>query len=452
MVPVPKTFNCTYDNNGNMLTKSDSSEPLEILTFNYDSRDRLVQTARGPPGNRTLLGRYDYNARGMRVRHLYSERGDIDYYYDGNSVIEERNTDGTLLAHYRYADRLFRLDTASGSRYYHHDALGSTVNLTDSTGNAEVSYKLDPWGHIRSQTGATVNRHIFTGQEHDENTGLIYFDARYYDPDIVRFITQDVYPGELRTPSSRHGYVYAYSNPTVYVDLLGYQSTAAVTGRVDDRSDIVSGFPVHEYDYGFAPLDWISAASEDLLNLPVGAINTASYAAYQTLAGLEYVEKGVDWATGTDQNFRDALAAQIQLGPSFADDVFLRAPKALTYLSRTRHLFSKVRPALRSVDAAVVKGLKKAKSGAAKITAEVGNSIVEFAEKVVDKSVKKNYIDPNEPGFRKLNKKISKAQKAQARKSQKQVLKRDLTKGPHAVDTPIQEVIDRAVHGKKKGT
>ncbi|MCP4490004.1 MAG: RHS repeat-associated core domain-containing protein, partial [Gammaproteobacteria bacterium] len=221
-VPVPKTFSYTYDNNGNMLTKSDSSEPLEILTFNYDSRDRLVQTARGPPGSQTLLGQYDYNAGGMRVRHLRSERGDVDYYYDGNSVIEERNTDGTLLAHYRYADRLFRLDTPGGTQYYHHDALGSTVNLTGSTGSAEVSYKLDPWGHILNQPGTTVNRHVFTGQEHDENTGLIYFDSRYYDPDIVRFITQDAYPGEQGIPSSRHRYVYVYSNPAVYIDPNGH--------------------------------------------------------------------------------------------------------------------------------------------------------------------------------------------------------------------------------------
>jgi len=69
-----------------------------------------------------------------------------------------------------------------------------------------------------------MNRHIFTGQEHDENTGLIYFGARYYDPDIARFITQDTYLGEPNTPPSLHRYLYAYGNPTVYVDLMGYQS------------------------------------------------------------------------------------------------------------------------------------------------------------------------------------------------------------------------------------
>jgi len=137
-------------------------------------------------------------------------------------VLEEYS--GTLLAHYRYGDRLLSLDAPSdgGIQYYHHDALGSTVNLTDSAGATKVSYSLDPWGHIRNQVGSSVNRQIFTGQEHDEQTGLIYFGARYYDPDTARFISQDSYLGQPGTPPSLHRYLYAYSNPTVYYDPNGH--------------------------------------------------------------------------------------------------------------------------------------------------------------------------------------------------------------------------------------
>ncbi|MCP4130892.1 MAG: RHS repeat-associated core domain-containing protein, partial [bacterium] len=97
-------------------------------------------------------------------------------------------------------------------------ALGSTVNLTGIDGSLEVSYRLDPWGKIREQAGTTVNRHIFTGQEYDENTGLIYFGARLYEPETARFVTQDAYLGERGTPPSLHRYVYAYSNPTANYD------------------------------------------------------------------------------------------------------------------------------------------------------------------------------------------------------------------------------------------
>ncbi len=229
----PKTITYGYDKNGNMTSKSDSSMPTEDMSFVYNSADQMVQAIRGPPESGTVLGLYDYNHAGLRVRHRLSERGNVDYFYDENAVIEERNADdGSLLAFYRYADRLISLDTGSEKQYYHHDALGSTVNLTDESGGVRVSYVLDPWGHIREQVGESVNRQIFTGQEHDERTGLIYFGGRYYDPDIARFITQDAYLGELSVPPSLHRYLYAYSNPTVYIDENGYSGTAVggVTG------------------------------------------------------------------------------------------------------------------------------------------------------------------------------------------------------------------------------
>ena len=78
---------------------------------------------------------------------------------------------------------------------------------------------------------------VFTGQEHDEKTGLIYFGARYYDPDSGRFITQDTYLGETGTPPSLHRYLYAYSNPTVYIDLFGYISNRQIMGVDDDSVD-----------------------------------------------------------------------------------------------------------------------------------------------------------------------------------------------------------------------
>ncbi len=65
----------------------------------------------------------------------------MDYFYDEKAVLEERNAaDGSLLAHYNYADRLLSLSTIDGIQYYHHDSLGSTVNLTNPDGNTLVSY------------------------------------------------------------------------------------------------------------------------------------------------------------------------------------------------------------------------------------------------------------------------------------------------------------------------
>ena len=208
----------------------DSRAPGERLDFTYSGRDRLVQVTRGPPGLEEIQGQFDYNFAGDRVRHRFSDRGDVDYFYDDGSVIIERNAaDDSLLAYYQYADRLIALAQPLGKQYYHHDALGSTIGLTDAAGNDTKSYRLDPWGNIRSQSGSSDNRHIFTGKEHDVNTGLVYFGARYYDPEVGRFISQDPYLGKENTPPSLHRYQYAYSNPTVYIDLEGYFPTTATS-------------------------------------------------------------------------------------------------------------------------------------------------------------------------------------------------------------------------------
>ena len=92
------------------------------MSTDYDGNDNLTVVA-GPPGSGAVLGLYDYNHAGLRVRHRLSERGDVDYYYDENAVIKERKAgDNSLLAFYRYADRLISLDTGVEKQYYHHSS------------------------------------------------------------------------------------------------------------------------------------------------------------------------------------------------------------------------------------------------------------------------------------------------------------------------------------------
>ncbi|WP_086930693.1 RHS repeat-associated core domain-containing protein [Agarilytica rhodophyticola] len=50
--------------------------------------------------------------------------------------------------------------------------------------------------------------------------------ARYYDPEGGSFISQDSYLGEPGTPPSLHRYLYAFSNPTMYIDPDGYESVS----------------------------------------------------------------------------------------------------------------------------------------------------------------------------------------------------------------------------------
>ena len=76
-----------------------------------------------------------------------------------------------------------------------------------------------------------VSDGLFTGHETDENTGLIYMGARFYDPDTARFLKKDTYLGQSNTPPSLHRYLYAYSNPTFYIDPTGHAPVLDETGQ-----------------------------------------------------------------------------------------------------------------------------------------------------------------------------------------------------------------------------
>ncbi|GAA6152197.1 hypothetical protein NBRC116587_16160 [Pseudoteredinibacter isoporae] len=286
-----------YDRNGNQLSRTDTIDGANDSTlFTYNSRNQLTQVQNGAPGSEASQGQNHYDYRGMRIRQLGSSRGDIEYLYDQKSIVDELQS-GSTLAHYTYGDRLLSLNHSGESQFYHYAALGTTANLSDSAGQVKVSYRSDVFGSISKQEGTSVNRQVFTGQEHDENTGLIYFGARFYDPAIGRFMTQDTYLGESNTPPSLHRYLYAYSNPTVYIDLHGYKSVFGdANEQLDNFNDYLDKQNESADNAGAAVAIGVTKAVVKLGQSLNGALDTA--------ANLAQVAAGVD-----DQQVRDELAA-----------------------------------------------------------------------------------------------------------------------------------------------
>ena len=116
----------------------------------------------------------------------------------------------------------------SSEKYYFYteDQRGSTINVLDSSANRVVSYQYTDFGEV-SETKASgysdfVNEIQYTGAIYDELTGLLYLNARYYDPSTGRFITQDSYRGEKNDEDTWHLYAYCANNPINYVDPSGH--------------------------------------------------------------------------------------------------------------------------------------------------------------------------------------------------------------------------------------
>jgi RHS repeat-associated protein len=218
----------TYDPNGNTLTKAKGGV---TTTFLYDIRNQLGEVQQGA----NVLGRYGYDSEGLRILKI-GDDGVRRYTYDQLSVITEANQTNATVSKYDYGmDQLVRLDNQSeGRSFFHLDALGSTVNLTTEVGVARESIFYNGWGRERERVGSTTNRFTFTGYESDRETSLFYAKARFYDPDVGRFLSQDAFLGDVSEPPSLHRYFYALSNPLKFIDLTGFAGIQ-VTGHDVDR-------------------------------------------------------------------------------------------------------------------------------------------------------------------------------------------------------------------------
>ena len=169
-----------------------------------------------------------YNGNGQRVQ---KQEGDntINYFYQGNNVLYTTNGDGNKTSHNFIG---LEGNTISTIRYnlagleyyiYNKDIKGSISNLVDNNGNAKISYTYSDFGETE-EVGDTIfyNEIAYTGGIYDENTSLYYLNARYYNPEDARFITQDTYRGEVNNPSSLYLYTYCYNNPINYIDPSGH--------------------------------------------------------------------------------------------------------------------------------------------------------------------------------------------------------------------------------------
>jgi len=172
------------------------------------------------------------------------------------------------------SDRLISLTrTDEGRRYFSLDGLRSVVNLTDDSGSAVASYHLDAWGNFRFPTelDSSRNRFAFTGHIWDPETGLYNAKARYFDPKLGRFLTQDSFLGTQDNPPSLHRYLYGYANPLRYVDPTGHQTVGAEYCRAYTCDDAARRH--------FDPLYDASVAFEEFrdsvgMGISVGAANT----------------------------------------------------------------------------------------------------------------------------------------------------------------------------------
>ena len=107
--------------------------------------------------------------------------------------------------------------------YLFGDHLGSTAITASSAGAKLGELRYKPWGESRYTWGTTYTNRHFTGQL-DETTaiGLYFFNARFYDPYLNRWIQPDTIIPDYSDPQDWDRYAYSRNNPVKYIDPDGH--------------------------------------------------------------------------------------------------------------------------------------------------------------------------------------------------------------------------------------
>jgi len=192
------TFNdktITYDDNGNVVSVTNS---CGTTTYSWDARNRLVaingfaSALTSSSACEVLPASFKYDSLERRIEKTINGRT-IQYVYDGKDIvqgIENGAVSTNYLRTLNIDEPLVRVESSGVIRYYQTDALGSVIALTDETGMTKTQYTYDSFGNVTISGEASENSFQYTGREND-GTGLYYYRARYYSPELQRFISED---------------------------------------------------------------------------------------------------------------------------------------------------------------------------------------------------------------------------------------------------------------------
>lgn len=111
--------------------------------------------------------------------------------------------------------------------YYYTDPQGNVLAKADAQGNIIARYDYKPYGSSVASLGVPPDGPGYTGHVNDPDTGLVYMQARYYDPETGRFLSVDPNTPTAANTFNFNRYEYANNNPVVNIDPDGRQGTMA---------------------------------------------------------------------------------------------------------------------------------------------------------------------------------------------------------------------------------
>jgi len=218
---VPYTYNPKKNRltnvGGTSLTYDDEGQLQSMggVNYNFDYEHRLISAGSSA---------YFYDGSGNRLRATH---GGVEtrYIYDlGGNLLAEADASNNIIAYYVHGLGLLATITPDNQTFcYHYDASGNAIAITDLSKTIRNTYAYTPFGTI-TENESFDQPFTFSGQYGviQEPSGLYYMRARYYDPVIGRFISEDPIGFE---GGDVNLYAYVGNNPMNFVDPEGLEKS-----------------------------------------------------------------------------------------------------------------------------------------------------------------------------------------------------------------------------------
>ncbi len=220
-----------YDAAGNLTTKTSIADASQT-EFSWDHRNRLTQVQQRTSGGELVLDvSFVYDLFDRRIARTIDRDGDgplpaqtEHYLHSANQAWADLDSAGNVSARYLHGsivdEMLARYRPADGIAWYLGDQLSTVRDVAGTTGQLLDHTDYTTFGGLASEPkGAVGDRFKFAGRELDEELDLYYYRARYYDPNLGRFISEDSYGFDAGDPNL---YRYVVNSPTNSSDPSGH--------------------------------------------------------------------------------------------------------------------------------------------------------------------------------------------------------------------------------------
>lgn len=231
-----KGYAFTYDPAGNVIKKAGLGTvgtwtSTDTTTFQWNGRGQLIRVEKWPAGGTHTVVTFRYDALGRRISKTvpgFVNAVTTWFVYDRDHVeMDLDSASHAVVAEYGYTDGgdLYAIRTLTDTgMVVSTPTIGTVLGIARANGGAVLkafpdrvgNSPLFPWGQAPADTGF-IMRYRMGQQEYDQETALYHMGARYYDPQLGRWLSED--PAGIA--GGLHLYAYAGNDPVNRIDPTG---------------------------------------------------------------------------------------------------------------------------------------------------------------------------------------------------------------------------------------